>query len=165
MFSDAYRLEDIEGVAYQFKGKWITKASEDFGVACNVDEAAPEGATADIEKSESQARVINVLDAHGLVEQSFDKKSFLGYFKDYLATLKKQVIEPRFGGDATEIKNWQDKFQKVFKEQVLDKFADFQFYSGQSMNPEGMILLMRYLEDGETPCFLAWKDGLREVKY
>jgi hypothetical protein len=32
------------------------------------------------------------------------------------------------------------------------------------MNPEAMIILMRYREDGLTPCFYYFKDGLEEEK-
>jgi hypothetical protein len=33
------------------------------------------------------------------------------------------------------------------------------------MNPEGMIVLMNYREDGMTPYFVYFKDGLIEEKY
>ena len=40
----------------------------------------------------------------------------------------------------------------------------FQFFQGESMNPEGMIGLLNYREDGVTPYFIFFKDGLEEEK-
>ena len=34
----------------------------------------------------------------------------------------------------------------------------------ESMNPEGMVVLMNYREDGITPFFIFFKDGLIETK-
>ena len=38
------------------------------------------------------------------------------------------------------------------------------FYTGESMNPDGMVALLNYREDGVTPYFVFWKDGLKEEK-
>jgi hypothetical protein len=169
MFTDAYQLEVINDVAYIFNGSNVSKKkNEDFGLSCNVDEDAEEGATVDANQTGvevSQARVIDVIDTHRLVETSFDKKSFLAYFKQYLATLLEKVIKPRFGEDTAAIDGWKKKVQDVVKEYVLDKFQDFEFYTGEQMNPEGMVLLMSYREDQTTPYFIAWKDGLQGIKY
>jgi len=43
-------------------------------------------------------------------------------------------------------------------------FKDYEFYTGESMNPDGMVALLNYREDGITPYFTFWKDGLKEVK-
>lgn len=44
------------------------------------------------------------------------------------------------------------------------KAKSYQFYTGESMNPEGMIGLLNYREDGVTPFFIFFKDGLEEEK-
>ena len=36
--------------------------------------------------------------------------------------------------------------------------------TGESMNPDGMVTLLNYREDGVTPYFVFWKDGLKEEK-
>jgi hypothetical protein len=33
------------------------------------------------------------------------------------------------------------------------------------MDPEAMVVLKVYKEDGITPYFLVWKDGIKEEKY
>ena len=45
------------------------------------------------------------------------------------------------------------------------KEKQYQFYIGESMNPEGMVALMNYREDGVTPFFIFFKDGLIEEKF
>lgn len=47
---------------------------------------------------------------------------------------------------------------------VVGNFKDYQFYIGESMAPEGMVVLLNYREDGVTPYCVFWKDGLKEVK-
>ena len=48
---------------------------------------------------------------------------------------------------------------------VLKDFDNFRFYLGESMNPEGMVILMNYREDQTTPYFIFFKDGLVEEKF
>ena len=49
--------------------------------------------------------------------------------------------------------------------QVLGKFDEYRFYLGEKMDAEAMVVLMNYREDGLTPYFIYFKDGLREEKY
>lgn len=44
------------------------------------------------------------------------------------------------------------------------KAADFDVYMGESMNNEGMYILVNYREDGITPFATIWKHGLKEEK-
>lgn len=53
---------------------------------------------------------------------------------------------------------------KVAKE-ILGKFDEYRFYLGESMNIDGLVVLQFYREDGMTPVFMYFKDGLREEKY
>ena len=47
---------------------------------------------------------------------------------------------------------------------ILDRFKDWEFYTGESRNDDGMVALLDYREDGVTPYMLFWKDGLKEEK-
>merc|ERR1711977_611074 len=51
-----------------------------------------------------------------------------------------------------------------FAKKVLSNIGDWQFFTGESMNPDGMVVLMNYREDGTTPYMVFWRDGLKEVK-
>lgn len=59
---------------------------------------------------------------------------------------------------------FQAGMTKLAKE-ILTKFDDYRFYLGESMNIDGMIVLQYYKEDGLTPIFILFKDGLKEEKY
>ena len=47
---------------------------------------------------------------------------------------------------------------------ILDTFKDWQFFTGESINVEGMVALLNFREDGITPFMLFFKDGLIEEK-
>ena len=47
---------------------------------------------------------------------------------------------------------------------VLETFKDWDFYTGESMNEDGMVALLNYREDGVTPYMLFFRDGLTEEK-
>lgn len=49
---------------------------------------------------------------------------------------------------------------KFLREMVLERFYDWTFFTGESMDPEGMVVLMNYREDGITPYFIYFKDVL-----
>lgn len=42
--------------------------------------------------------------------------------------------------------------------------SDFDIYMGESMNNEGMYILVNFREDGVTPFATIWKHGLEEMK-
>ena len=63
-----------------------------------------------------------------------------------------------------EIKEFETKIQGYMKN-VLANFKDYEFFTGESMNPDGMVALMNYREDGMTPYFIFIKAGLEEEKY
>ncbi len=73
--------------------------------------------------------------------------------KDYLQENSPNRVQP-----------FQTGMTKLAKE-ILSKFDEYRFYLGESMNIDGMIVLLFYREDGLTPVFIYFKDGLREEKY
>ena len=64
----------------------------------------------------------------------------------------------------------------AFVKKVLANIKDYEFYVGESMNPEGAVGLLNYREDGNflfealfsflgmTPYFTFFKDGLKIEK-
>lgn len=83
------------------------------------------------------------------------------YLKDYMKTLKKALVEA--GKSDDEVKAFEDR-AKVVAKKILGNFKDYEFYTGESMSPEGMVVLLNYREDGVTPYLIFWKDGLKEIK-
>ncbi|KAM4608311.1 translationally-controlled tumor protein homolog isoform 2-T2 [Polymixia lowei] len=94
-----------------------------------------------------------------LQETSFSKEAFRSYIKGYLKAVKAKLEENKpervnsfMTGAAAELKN------------ILSNFKNYQFFIGESMNPEGMVGLMDYRPDGSTPFMIFFKDGLELEK-
>lgn len=47
---------------------------------------------------------------------------------------------------------------------ISGSIKDYEFYVGESMDPEGAVGLLNYREDGITPFFTFFKDGLKIEK-
>jgi len=153
MFTDAFPIKEIDGTLYEVDCQTITvKAGADIDIGANPsaeeggDEAAEDGSTT----------VNNVVHSFRLQSTAFDKKSYLTYLKGYLKAVKAQLSEER-------APIFEKKAQE-FAKKVVANFKDFEFFTGSEMNPDGMIALLNYREDGITPYLTFWKDGLKVTK-
>jgi len=140
---------------YEVDCQLITvKAGADIDIGANPsaeeqDEALEDGAT----------QVNNIIHSFRLQATTFDKKSFLTYLKGYMKSIKIKLAETN--------PDRVDAFEKgaaAYAKKIVANFKDFEFYIGENMNPDGMVALLNYRDDGITPYFTFWKDGLREVK-
>lgn len=155
--SDSYPTKAIEDIAIEVEGKLISisNAIDERMIGGNASaEEATEGAD-DVAETK-----INVVVSHQLVETKFDKKSYLTYLKGYLKSIEKKLAESNPG----RVEAFKNGAQKFVKERVLANFDNWQFFTGEKMDPEGMVVLMDYREDGMTPYFVLFKDGLIEEK-
>merc|ERR1712000_704095 len=57
-----------------------------------------------------------------------------------------------------------EKGAQAYAKKIVANFKDYDFYIGESMDPDGMVVLMNYREDGVTPFVTVWKHGLVEMK-
>ncbi|KAF9075756.1 translationally controlled tumor-associated [Rhodocollybia butyracea] len=155
MFSDAFPVKEVDDIVYEVDCSLITvKAGADVDIGANpsaedADEALEEGAT----------QVNNVVYSFRLKQTSFDKKSFLTYLKAYMKAVKGRLQEKK-----PERVEAFEKGAAAFAKKIVAKFDDYEFYTGEGMNPDGMVALLNYREDGITPYFTFWKDGLKEIK-
>ena len=53
------------------------------------------------------------------------------------------------GADAAEIEAFEKGAQN-FAKKIIANFKDYEFYTGENMNPDGMVALLNYREDGIT---------------
>jgi hypothetical protein len=125
------------------------------------------GANASAEEAEegvddAAVKVNNIVHSFRLQSTTFDKKSYLAYLKGYMKSVKAKLQEK--GKDADVITAFEKGAQAYVKEKLLPNFKDFEFYTGESMDPDGMIILLNYREDGTTPYIIVWKHGLDEMK-
>lgn len=98
----------------------------------------------------------------------------------YLRTVKRRLLE--IGKDPEYVANFEKSAQYFLKTKLLPNFDDWEFFTGESMDSDGMYVLrvwiylhhasanycrvaiMGYREDGTTPYFMFWKDGLEEMR-
>ncbi|KAH7343524.1 Mss4-like protein [Rhizoctonia solani] len=151
IFSDAFPFKEVDGIVYE-----INCAMVQIG-ATNVDTGAnPSAEEAEEALEDGTQQTNNVVHTFRLQQTTFDKKSYLTYLKGYMKAVKEQLPEER--------KADFEKGASAFAKKIIANFKDFEFYTGASMNPDGMVALLNYREDGITPYFTVWKDGLKEVK-
>lgn len=77
----------------------------------------------------------------------------------------KQVKEKLKEKSASEddIKAFETGAQ-AYAKKIVSNFKDYEFLIGESMDPDGMVVLLNYREDGITPYVTVWKHGLKEEK-
>jgi len=158
LLSDSYPMKIVDDIYWEVEGKSIT-ISHDIDESLIGGNKAPEAG--DEETVESSAtKGINVVLNHKLVETPFDKASFKDWIKTYSKKLKEYLQE----NAPDRVQPFQANMAKVAKE-ILTKFDDYRFYLGENMNIDGLVILEFYKEDGLTPYFMYFKDGLNEIKY
>jgi len=127
----------------------------DIGANPSEEEGGDEGADGD----NDTITINNLVDAHKLVVTSYDKKAYLGHIKVYL-----KRIATKLETEGKDVKAFQAAAQEFVKK-VIANFDDYEFYTGETMDPEAMVVLKVYKEDGIIPYFLFWKAGVKEEKY
>ncbi|EZA58324.1 hypothetical protein DMN91_006021 [Ooceraea biroi] len=161
MFSDTYKVKLVDDVLYEVYGKLVTRKSggdiEIAGFNPSAEEAN-EG-TDDVVESG-----VDVVLNHRLQETfAFgDKKSYTLYLKDYMKKLVARLEEK--SPDQVEV--FKNNMNKVMKD-ILGRFKELQFFTGTSMDIDGIVGLMEYREiDGESvPVLMFFKHGLEEEKF
>lgn len=157
ILSDSYNVKEIDGIVYEADCSMITLD------AVNVDIGANASAEEADEGTDDQAqRVNNIIHSFQLQSTSFDKKSFLAYLKGYMKSIKAKLEET--GKPEEEVKAFMTGAQAFIKNKLLPNFNDYEFYTGSSMDPDAMVVLLNYREDGTTPYVTVWKHGLAETK-
>nr|AGN29585.1 translationally-controlled tumor-like protein [Acartia pacifica] len=159
LFSDTYKIQLIDDCLYEVYGKHVTRTEGDIQL---------EGANASAEEADegtdsSSVSGVDIILNHRLTQTGFGtKKDYMTYLKGYMAKVTKHMEE---NGKADKVDAFKANINKVMKE-LLGKFKDLDFYCGESMDPEAMVLILDYKEvDGvEHPVILAFKDGLDEEK-
>ena len=117
---------------------------------------------------------------HRLTETGFgSKKDYMVYLKDYMKKVVKYLEE---NDRTSEVDTFKKNINGVMKD-LLGKFKDLQFFTGntcnnsgnfivtlfcagESMDAEAMIMIMDYkdYQGEERPVLIAFKHGLNEEK-
>jgi len=159
MFSDVHKMKLVDDVIYEVYGKLITRTQGDIQIeGFNPSaEEADEGAD-----SATESGVDIVL--NNRLSECFafgDKKSFTLYLKDYMKKLISKLEES--APDQVDI--FKTNMNKQMKE-ILGRFKELQFFTGESMDCDGMVAMCEYRDiDGtQVPVFMFFKHGLEEEK-
>ncbi|EOD48360.1 Translationally-controlled tumor protein [Neofusicoccum parvum] len=156
LISDSYNLKEIDGTVYEADCKKITIGNDNIDIGANP--SAEEGGD-DVE--DSAQTVLDVVHSFRLNETSFDKKSYLSHLKGYMKKVKEGLKNK--GASDEEVKDFETK-ASTFAKKIIANFKDYEFLIGESMDPDGMVILLNYREDGVTPYVIIWKHGLTEMK-
>merc|ERR1712019_251563 len=154
LFSDTYPIKVVDDVLYEVTGKHITRSQGE--IQLEGSNASAEGGDDEGTESTSESGVDIILN-HRLTETGFgSKKDYMVYLKDYMKKVVKYLEDNDRAGEVD-----------TFKKNMLGKFKDLQFFTGESMDAEAMILILDYKEvDGEEkPILMAFKHGITEEKY
>jgi len=157
MFSDIYKIKESEnGMLFEVEGKIVSR-SDDIDDSLIGGNASAEDIVEGLESSTVSG--VDIVLNHKLQETPFTKDSFKGYIKDYMKAIKgkleadnKDRVKPFVTGAQEELKK------------ILGDFKNLQFFTGESMNPDGMVGMLNYREDGITPFMIFFKDGLEIEK-
>ncbi|KDQ64545.1 hypothetical protein JAAARDRAFT_28190 [Jaapia argillacea MUCL 33604] len=154
MFSDAFPMKLIDDIVYEVDCQMVVLKEGDVDIGANPSSEEQEEALED-----GAVTINNVVHTFRLNSTGFDKKSFLTYLKGYMKAVKAKLAETN--------PDRVDAFEKgaaAYAKKIVANFKDYEFYTGEGMNPEGMVALLNYRADGVTPFFTFWKDGVKEVK-
>ncbi|XP_012262812.1 translationally-controlled tumor protein homolog [Athalia rosae] len=160
MFSDTYKIKLVDDVVYEVYGKLVTRKAGSIEIA-GFNPSAEEAEDATDEAVESG---VDVVLNHRLQETyAFgDKKSYTQYLKEYMKKLV-GVLEEK-SPDQVEI--FKKNMNKVMKD-ILSRFKELQFFTGESMDIDGIVGMLEYREiDGDSvPVLMFFKHGLQEEKF
>ncbi|KAL8822961.1 MAG: hypothetical protein Q9191_006316 [Dirinaria sp. TL-2023a] len=142
IISDSYPVKEIDDTVYEVDCKRITLGSENFDIGANPSAEEQDEGTDEVKKT-----VIDVVHSFRLqflgdedsgTRAFATKKDFMGPFKGYLKTVVTKLKEK--GADEAKVKEFQNKVQTYYTKKIAPNFGDFDFYTGESMNPDGMYV-------------------------
>ena len=153
MVSDSYPHKLIyDDACLEIQAKFTTKGSDFVAIAADDEPDANDGGET----------VINVVDAHKLIEMTLAKKDVMSMIKVYL---KKVVDKLKASGKEDRVAGFQKGATELVKF-VMGKYDEMQIFVGESGDVENGGLCFAYTKDGETePTFLFFNDGMRCEKF
>ncbi|TPX68295.1 hypothetical protein CcCBS67573_g07229 [Chytriomyces confervae] len=156
VLSDAYKIVEVDDFLMEVDCQMIKIKEGDVDIGAN---ASAEGGGDEDGVEEGEQIVNNVIYSFRLQASGFDKKGYMTYIKGYMKAVKEHLTSI----NSPRLADFESK-AKVAVKKILENFGDYEFYVSEGMNPDGMVLLLNYREDGTTPYFTYWKDGLKSQK-
>uniref|UniRef100_H3CFQ0 Translationally-controlled tumor protein homolog n=1 Tax=Tetraodon nigroviridis TaxID=99883 RepID=H3CFQ0_TETNG len=158
LFSDNFKMKVSEdGMFYEVEGTRVTRKNDGIDGALIGANASAEDAEEGTE--EGTVTDVDIILNHNLQPSAFSKKSYMVYVKDYMKAIKSHLEEH----NPERVADFMKAAPAAIK-RITSDFDNFQFYSGSTMNPAGIVGALNYREDGITPYMLFFKDGLLSEK-
>lgn len=154
LLSDAYPIKEVDGAVLEADCAMVKVGGENIDIGANP---SAEDAAEDVE--DGSETVNNVVHSFRLQQTGFDKKSFVSYIKGYMKAVKGKLQET----DPEAIPAFE-KGAQAYVKKVIGSFKDWEFFVGESMDPDAMVVMLNYREDGVTPFVAIWKHGVTEEK-
>ncbi|MFH9298312.1 translationally-controlled tumor protein [Streptomyces sp. NPDC017520] len=89
---------------------------------------------------------------------TFDKSGYQSQLSGYMKAVKLYLTAS--GAGAHEVTAFE-KGASAYAKKISANFGSYEFYTGASRSPDGMVGLLSHHSDGVTPYFTFWKHGLR----
>ncbi|GIY64066.1 translationally-controlled tumor protein homolog [Caerostris darwini] len=161
MFTDSSKYKVVDGCLYEVQCVHVQRRQGDI----QIDGANPSQEGGEDEGTEDVVESgLDIVLNQRLIETGFSKSDFKSYLKTYTKSLQDKWKE--VGMSDSQISEAKSKFTEAVK-RILPKIGDYQFFMGESSNPDGLIALLDYREnsDGsETPIMIFFKHGIEEEK-
>ena len=132
MVSDGFKIIEVDDIAYEVNCRMVIVKEGEVDIGANA------SAEEETEALEDGAVTVNdVVHSFRLQSTSFDKKAYMTYIKGYMKAVKKYLEE----NNPDRVPIFEDKV-KDFVKKILGNFGDYEFYTGESMNPDGAVALL-----------------------
>jgi hypothetical protein len=132
MVSDGFKIIDVDDIAYEVNCRMVVVKEGEVDIGANA------SAEEEVEALEDGAITVNdVVHSFRLQSTTFDKKAYMTYIKGYMKSIKKYLEE----NNPDRVPIFEDKV-KDFVKKILGNFGDYEFYTGESMNPDGAVALL-----------------------
>jgi hypothetical protein len=158
LVSDAYPCTIVDGMFLEVEGKnmKIDNSISDavFGGNASAEEACEESA-------DTVETKIDIVHTFKLEKYEMAKKDYKPLIMKYAKKLSdKKKAE---GASPDELKAFQGKLLGKVKD-ILEKYDQYDVYINDEYDLEGWLPILNYREDGVTPYFTYFLDGLRKEK-
>ncbi|KAK7409499.1 hypothetical protein QQX98_008349 [Neonectria punicea] len=157
LLSDSYDLK-FNGAVIEADCAMIVEGEVEINIGANAsaEETEETGGNNEVMK------VNNIVHSFRLQSTNFDKKSYKLYIKGYLKRVRAKLVEN--GATEEAIKTFEKETGEFYTQTLIPDFAKYEFFTGESMDPDGMVVLLNYRPDNVTPYVIIWKHGVEAMK-
>jgi hypothetical protein len=164
IISDTYKLVADGPALWTADCRKYLKGGEDFQLeganpsAEDGEDDGGEGEKVMVHDIEDQFRLVWLKQEEGMKPS---KDAFKAHLKAYVKGINNKLKEK--GASEETIKEFQGGAAAAVKK-ILGNYDNYDVLMNQSMDANGMHVLIDFREDGVTPYATVWKHGLEEMK-